>query len=423
MGQSSSSTEIVDSLPKCVSLDKVSVADESLANEAGSKSSYPALCRSISTNTTNSTAASSEGTYSHLRSMQTDSSENDKESASSHVSSVSEGALDDELPSPCKDDLSEASEESSSTKDTVDSMSAAPASDSPGQSYHPEFPQLFSRSMAVRHTFIHFDEPTEDVSCRRNLSAPPSLSRRYCTAIGEQQSSACSAKSRPAVLEKLTIDKVDILNAGFLLASKLVAPAVPSAPPPLNAPSINLPRIPTGTEVEIDGLLRLPHFNGLVGVVQSFDPDTERYDVAVLAADGSNTTRAKVKGVNLRYRAPPPPCFAPTLSTDSDEPDESCDSASSMPTTPRWEEEVQAVGSWSEVPGHGLLLPAASNAPVAPMWEDTAQVIGTWGDVQHGCSDLLSAPPPSGWWVDDMQASPAYGEWQCKGRDYGGDIY
>lgn len=72
-----------------------------------------------------------------------------------------------------------------------------------------------------------------------------------------------------------------------------------------------------GEDVVIEGLKRLPEFNGLRGTVQSFDLHTRRYDILLLHPVGPTVQRwAKVKRENLRVATlPQPPPFEPSLPT------------------------------------------------------------------------------------------------------------
>lgn len=99
-----------------------------------------------------------------------------------------------------------------------------------------------------------------------------------------------------------------------------------------------------GTEVMIQGLTKLPGFNGLNAVVQSFDGDTGRYCILLSTpgSDGKHKT-AKVKVENLCVIAaplPPPPSHTPTLTLDDvfQEAD-----LPSLPSTPMWEDHPLAV--------------------------------------------------------------------------------
>jgi len=483
MGLTASSTAAANTVPKCASLDEVPVAHVALANDVRDKPQYPPLCRSISTNSTaassedtSSNDGSAPWTHTELgdipegytvvknssiefeeklpvgarrrsssapvRRLEADVEEIENEGAPLHAMSahtVSGNALDDSCvglfaasghshwPADLAINLelcnvecaSEASEDSdsSSTKATTADSTDVPTSEDLTPTHRSRFYDLSPRCMPVRCTFVHFESPTELGACRRNLSAPPSIFRQRHSDMAEQRSSPRHAQPERASLGTTDTHPATglLCDTPFLLSS--IAPAGPAAPPPLNAP-INLPRIPTGTEVEIDGLIRAPHFNGMVGVVESFDPDTDRYDVVIHAIDGaSNTARAKVKGVNLRSRAPPPPCFAPTLSIGSVVEDEDC--FDSEPTTPRWEEQVQVLGTWGELQHKGLdclLFPGIPAAPSGSAMitrsDEDASVFGTWGDAHHThAGDLVNVPAPT-WWADDSQAVGAYGEWQ-----------
>lgn len=80
------------------------------------------------------------------------------------------------------------------------------------------------------------------------------------------------------------------------------------APCPPPASPCNVAMLAQGTEVEIDGLLQRPDFNGLSGNVQSWDPLLRRYNVLLHSPPGSGIPRqVKTKRENLRIRPPPPP--------------------------------------------------------------------------------------------------------------------
>jgi len=91
-----------------------------------------------------------------------------------------------------------------------------------------------------------------------------------------------------------------------------VASGVQVAAPPPESPG-NISMFAEGTEVETDGLTRQPAFNGLLGIVQSWDPVMRRYDVLLDTPAGCR--RVKLKRSNLKVRPPPPPSSAPIRST------------------------------------------------------------------------------------------------------------
>jgi hypothetical protein len=64
-----------------------------------------------------------------------------------------------------------------------------------------------------------------------------------------------------------------------------------------------------GTQIMVEGLVKAPAFNGLAGVLQFYEQETNRYSVLLASpfvAAGVQT--AKLKGENLRLIAPPPYC-------------------------------------------------------------------------------------------------------------------
>jgi len=96
--------------------------------------------------------------------------------------------------------------------------------------------------------------------------------------------------------------------AGLALAA---APEDVGAGMPLAEMTILVP----GTEVIIQGLTKLPEFNGLAGTVQCLDETVGRYDILLPAPVGATGQRwAKVKRENLSVAVQPqPPCHPPSL--------------------------------------------------------------------------------------------------------------
>jgi hypothetical protein len=169
----------------------------------------------------------------------------------------------------------------------------------------------------VRNTFIHFEDmPAADV--RAVQSMPHDMFRRcLLSEVSEEQVTKSSrvpdASSRPV---------------------PLVAPSADATVLTMSAKGCTLA---PGTQVVIDGLLKLPAFNGLFGTVQSLDEETGRYNILLSSPAGGHKS-AKVKGDNLlMVLQSPPPCFPPAVSL------EQCES-------PQWGER-NAVG-------HPLLLSA-----------------------------------------------------------------
>jgi len=352
-------------------VDEMQTADVSPTQELKGKSSIPSVPRSISTAST--THADSDDACSRSASPTHADSEESCSSSDGAPESPEAGVHQRSLSVPADaprcvveepaEHASAAGTSSSSDEETSDCEGGLKM-DALMPEGNAQF-ELSRECLTVKNTFFHFELPAELGSSRRALSAPPSRCREPSSKSQKKDSASLSICPLPAA-------------------------AAPIAPPPASAPI--MPRIPTGTEVEIEGLTRAPHFNGRVGVIQSFDVDTDRYDIELEAAVGSiNTCRAKVKGTNLQIRAPPaptlPPSFVPTLSTDDAE--SIFASAPSMPTTPRWEEEAQQLGDWNYFQCDGSELPSV---PAFPRWEDDFQASGNW---QYGVGDYVETAAPS----------------------------
>jgi len=113
-----------------------------------------------------------------------------------------------------------------------------------------------------------------------------------------------------------------------------VVPASPVASP---AAAVAMAFEP-GVEVVIEGLTKLPAFNGLRGTVQSLDEASGRYDILLSSPAGAGGQQwAKVRGENLRPAAlPEPPRFEPSLSV--------MDTAEGAPAEASYNEQMQ----WSQ---------------------------------------------------------------------------
>jgi hypothetical protein len=89
-----------------------------------------------------------------------------------------------------------------------------------------------------------------------------------------------------------------------------------------------------GAEVVVEGLVKLPSFNGQRGVVQSFDKENGRYTVLL-----ASKQLAKIKRANFRLLVPPPPPFhAPKLWLDEQF---ACPDVE-VPSTPLWADDFSS---------------------------------------------------------------------------------
>lgn len=192
-------------------------------------------------------------------------------------------------------------------------------------------------SLNVRNTFIHFQD--EPVTNERTVQSMPNgmytqmvneeleQRRRAAAAAKSAESVAAPADASvaaPAVPQAFVPTGVPFVQGAgnapmaSLFAAPMSAPvimqpigappmAMPMAAPPSAAAPVVAPFAP-GTEVTIQGLAKMPDFNGLTGVVQSLDVATGRYDVLLTSPAGERGWRwVKLKGENCVVSMPPPP--------------------------------------------------------------------------------------------------------------------
>jgi len=308
-----------------------------------------------------------------------------------------------------------------SSDDGSGSDVAMPATPSaPQPQHHRDLGELPVSYTMVRNTFIQIDLPAEVHVRQRSLSCPPGLSRLPRTDVMDcvprnTQSGPSSETFGSHQLEHtaLHLELMSACKVGFTRWSNAEV-----APPPLSPPR-RLPPISIGAEVEIDGLSRAPHFNGRIGIVESFDSDMERYTVMLHA---TKSCRVKVKGANLRLHAaaPPPPCFEPTFEGATTCPNKCIsDCTLSTPSTPRWEEKAQVLGAWRELQCNtsGWLAQAIPSTELQcnnSGW--VAQAIpSTELQSSDGAWPVASSMPS---WQDDISMLAPYDEWQYTCCDY-----
>lgn len=185
----------------------------------------------------------------------------------------------------------------------------------------PELPELPSSfKYTVRDTFIHIEaEPIAEAE-RVTQSMPSGVYQKQVEAELEMRRAAAAGHTAVAKVTE----------------TERVLKDMPREP----APAISEVLAP-GTEVTIEGLVKMPVFNGLTGTVDSLDPETGRYNVLLdtpAAATSPGGSRwAKVKGENLRPRMPPPPFHPPSVAVDE------CGGCGfEVPPTPKWENAYQA---------------------------------------------------------------------------------
>jgi len=170
----------------------------------------------------------------------------------------------------------------------------------------------------VRNTFIHID--AEAVDDRMVQSMPHGMFSR-----------AVEAEAPHKAVAKPIDDEAQVPNLAMPDALLSQAPVYVAAP-------VADVQLMPGTHVVVDGLVKCPAFNGLSGVIQSFEEETGRYSVLLASPTLPNGQQlAKVKAQNLRSQSllpPPPPQYpAPTLLIDDVEAEWGSDSMW-VPSTP-----------------------------------------------------------------------------------------
>lgn len=94
----------------------------------------------------------------------------------------------------------------------------------------------------------------------------------------------------------------ELANAAF--QESITEPeAEPSAKPKTVEASDDSPPLLPGACVVVEGLTKLPAFNGLTAVVQGWDEASGRYDIMLVTGAGSQ--QAKIKSENLRLLTSP----------------------------------------------------------------------------------------------------------------------
>jgi len=224
---------------------------------------------------------------------------------------------------------------------------------SPGSS-GPDLPPL-PEGFQVRNTFIHIE--SVPVVERIVQSMPNGMFRQCLEAELSAQKPISNGVEADGSEARPNEGVPGAPTASAIPSTLPRAPAV--APPTVVTPATVIEELSPGTEVVIQGLVKLPDFNGLSGVIQSLDMESGRYDVLLNAPAGSCGWKwVKVRGENCRPTMPPPPRNAPTLvleeeSATENQPVEGETPGSAaarsgsfaIPATPKWEEDYSLQAS------------------------------------------------------------------------------
>jgi hypothetical protein len=143
------------------------------------------------------------------------------------------------------------------------------------------------QEVQVRNTFVHYDETREEERVVQSMPDEGRFRQRILEEAAARGQAPPSWVASPGA-------EVEVTNAGHAadrtpVSSEQVAATSPEDSSPL----------PPGTDIMVQGLVRAPAFNGLVGKVQSFDQDTGRYSLLLQMREGGQQW-AKVKRDNLR---------------------------------------------------------------------------------------------------------------------------
>jgi hypothetical protein len=147
---------------------------------------------------------------------------------------------------------------------------------------------FFYRTMPVLHDN---NDVSSSQSCNGKLELPP-LSRKFLAGLDD-----VTPQSTHAATPRSSHDATSQSSSGCDTPDLIIRSDSYTSDVPMTAPP-GVFRYPVGSQVVIQGLVKLPTFNGLVGVVHSLDEETGRYDV-LLACPSGGQQWTKVKYENL----------------------------------------------------------------------------------------------------------------------------
>lgn len=137
--------------------------------------------------------------------------------------------------------------------------------------------QMLQSMMSVRNTFIHIDEAPVD---ERAVQSMPRNMFSQCILAETLQRTALNPCPAPTSNVGCELDTSDSCSAQVKQHERRLAP---------------------GAFVIVEGLVKLPAFNGRSAVVQGWDESTGRYDIMIAAeASPGGCQQAKIKEENLR---------------------------------------------------------------------------------------------------------------------------
>mmetsp|Transcript_18156 Transcript_18156/g.31865 ORF Transcript_18156/g.31865 Transcript_18156/m.31865 type:complete len:445 (+) Transcript_18156:79-1413(+) len=134
------------------------------------------------------------------------------------------------------------------------------------------------------------------------FSTPPQYTGPYAAQYAAGYAAAAASAPHAAAPHMLNSP----MPAAPIVQPVFSQPVFSTAPPHVRPNVYAFPAVLSpGTSVVVEGLTKCPAFNGLPGVIDSFDAANERYDVLLMFQDGSGSRQlAKIKGENLRVTEP-----------------------------------------------------------------------------------------------------------------------
>jgi hypothetical protein len=155
-----------------------------------------------------------------------------------------------------------------------------------------------SCALMVRNTFIHIEGDTADERMVQTL--PRDMFRQNIAQEEHHVARAVETVTDAPLPAQVPPPPEQPAPTALSRLSPPECPAEPSKP-------AGAPRLTPGTQIQVEGLVRAPAFNGLCGVVQFFDEEADRYSVLLSSSTApSGVQKAKIKGENLRLSRPPP---------------------------------------------------------------------------------------------------------------------
>jgi len=219
---------------------------------------------------------------------------------------------------PLIDENSSSERDASADRSTTASSNEAASPCTGSSDSSPRYVHLSPKAVHVKNTFVHFQGTSADQ--RAVQSMPHGMFRQSLF----EEAMRLAALPVAAHATSPTVDSATVTATGHLAGAATTSSSC----------NLLLP----GREAIIERLSKCPQFNGQLGVIQSLDEATGRYNI-LITLPGGRQQSAKVKGDNLRpiVPLPPPPQFAPSVTV------EECNGIPSFPSTPTWEDRCDSV--------------------------------------------------------------------------------